>query len=280
MADVATDLRPTAAYRPAGSAVDFGSLLVPFVLIGFANGDYAKVAASLDTLGLLESLYATFQISIVVWVGMWQVLDLLSQSTLGPTTRRDGAVLALVGFLFLWPISSLAWAGLALLAVYLLLVRATDDVGRRAAWVILALSVTSQWAPMVFKFLTDWILLVDTVLVATVSGSDYSGNLVFARDGKTVLNVLAGCSSFANLSLAFLGWIMARAHYGTRGLARSVLFLALSGTLVVAINTIRIGIIALRPDLYDLAHGSVGANIASLLTTASIAAVSLYGARR
>lgn len=126
----------------------------------------------------------------------------------------------------------------------------------------------------------EYILNADAFLVATISGRPYFDNLIVTADNTVTLKVLEGCSSFTNLSLAFLGWVAARSYFGTTGVARSLIFVTISCASIVLINTVRIGLIALYPGQYELIHGNVGAAIVGVLVSISIAAISITGARR
>lgn len=269
-----------AVSTPSAKASLRQGILPGLLLLAFANGMYARIMLSIAKDGFWDAFYGTFGISIVIWVGMWMAWELSREVELSDLNALDVSVLSLAGLLVFLPVSGLSWAGLTLVSIYFLVTRSSDLMVRRLFWVVLAICFSSLWTRLIMRFFMEYILRIDTILVAGMTGTESSGNLIKAADGLTTLQVLEGCSSFSNLSLAFVGWILARSHYGTRGIGRGALFVALSCALVVLINTIRIGIIALRPDLYDLAHGPTGANIASLLCTISIGAVSLYGARR
>ncbi|TBW32968.1 hypothetical protein EYW49_21185 [Siculibacillus lacustris] len=248
--------------------------------IAFPNGLYLRAWEYVTDYGFVPALYATFNISAVIFVAMFVLLQIVRTTDFGETRPLDPLAIAVaLGFAVL-PISPLTWVGQTGLGLYFLATRPGNPSIRNTFLLLLALCFSSLWSRLIFHFFMEFILEIDAFLVATLMNRPWSSNLVVAADGLTTLQILEGCSSFANMSLAFLGWIIARSWYGTRGFARSILFIAISCAAVVLINTTRIGLIALHPEYYQLIHGSVGAGVASLLTSLSIAGISIWGARR
>lgn len=269
-----------AVSAPTRPVIGFPGLLLFFLLLAFPNGVYGRVMAYVGEFGWVDGIYSTFGVSALIWLGMWMACDLAARSEPTPASRRDLTVLGLAALGVLFPVSGGAWVAMTIVSLYVLRTTPHASSLYRAFWVVLALCFSGFWSRQFFVFFMDDILRVDTVLVARLTGTPSFENLIYAADGKTTLQVQAGCSSFNNMSLAFLGWILACSHYGLRGFWRSALFISLSAVAVVSINTLRIGIIAWRPDLYDLAHGSFGANVANLLTTLVIGGISIAGARK
>jgi exosortase/archaeosortase family protein len=248
-----------------------------FLGLCFANAVFTKAAESVHYLGWAGAILATFQISAIIWASM--ALMLIRTATLPDviTTPLDRAVVALTALTACYPVPGATWIGLTVLALYFAI--RTDRAEVRAlAILLLALCFTGQWSRLVFRFFMDFILGIDAALVATLAGTDANGNVVYAADGQTRLLVLEGCSSFGGVSLSVLAWVLARTYFRTRSAPRGLLFIGLSALAVIVINTIRIAVIARRPDLYDLAHGPVGAGIASVATTLSVAAICIAGA--
>jgi exosortase/archaeosortase family protein len=268
----------TISDKPHGTP-SLNKLVFCLLCVAFPNGLYLRISQSIAESGLDAALLGTFNISAVILIALWLCLQVAQTTDFDAPRMLDYAAIAIAYIFALAPVSALAWVGLTGLSLYFLVTRPGNPSIQRTFWLLLAICFSCLWSRQVFRLFVDHILQFDTLLVATFSGRPWSDNLIKAADGVTTLQVLESCSSFSNMSLAFLGWISARSYYGTRGLRRSMLFIALSCTLVVLINTIRIGLIALRPDQYDLIHGAVGAGIASVISAVSIAAVSIWGAR-
>lgn len=262
----------------APSEMPFAVIISIFVVIGIANGEFLLISKSIEENGVLGAILATFDISLVQFIAAFVACDLLSKSKLFILNALDNLVLCTCAILVLLPISGLSWLSMTIFSLYLIGSPRFDEFARRAGWVLLGLSYTSLWSKLIFKYFLDYILFFDTKLISLVTGVQSQGNLIYGADGKTTLQVLEGCSAFGNISLALLGWLIARSYFNTRGMKRGFLFISLSIIAVVAINTLRIGVIALRPDFYDIAHGPIGANLANIATSASIAFISYRGA--
>ena len=250
------------------------------LIVAFANGMYARINLAIAAAGFWDAAFGTFGISVIIWLAMWMALEWARGIEIGVPSRMDYLFFFFAAISVVLPVSGVTWIGLTALSGYLLVTKRGNFTIRRLFWVVLALSFSSFWSRLMFRFFMDYILRMDTLFVALLTRTSSDGNLITAADGATTLQVLEGCSSFNNMSLAFLAWILARSYYGTTGLWRSIGFVALSCFFVVFINTVRIGIIALDPKLYELAHGPFGANIANLLISAAVATVSIVGARR
>lgn len=256
------------------------SWLFVALIILYPNAVFSFVRLTISDHGYLEAVYMTFGISALIWGGMWLSLVLLREATIDAVYRFDFVVVASGIICALLPISGAAWVGLTGMGLYFLLTRGPNTMMGGVFWCVLALSISGFWARQLFTLFTSQILLIDTWLVASLMGLDSTGNLITAADNRTILQVLEGCSSFRNLSLAVLGWMLARSYFGTSGLARGLVFVSLSMLVIIVINTTRIGIIALRPDLYEIVHGPVGSNAVNILATFAIVAISAIGARQ
>ncbi len=254
--------------------------LVLLILAAFLNSQVGQAVKTIAKHGFLTAAGGTFGTSAVIWLGLILTLDLLLRARTRIRSGADLGVMALTTLFVAYPVPEVSWLGLTVLGAYLWVARADEPETRRAAVLLLAVCFSGFWSRLISRQLLDYILSVDTFLVALLTGQPYDQNVIVAADGETIFKIMEGCSSFANLSLAFLGWMIGRAYYGTHGFARSVLFVTLSGLLIVAVNTTRIAIMVLRPDLFGLAHGPVGASVAATLTTVLVLGVTAYGARR
>ncbi|MEJ1161914.1 hypothetical protein [Prosthecomicrobium sp. N25] len=279
MAAVA-DISPEPRDRPTTAAALDPRVLTVLIGAAFLNAEFGNIYDSVARWGWATALFAAFEISGIVWIAVAILLGRLARLPALPLSAGDVVVFAAVAALVLYPVPQAAWAGLTLAGVWLL-ARADRAPGlRRTASLVLALAFAGLWGRLIFRLFLDPILLVDTTLVAWAAGLPFNGNVIEAADGKSVLKVLEGCSSFANLSLAVLGWVAARTWFGASGWRRTLLFLPISMAAVMAINTTRIALIALHPDQYGLLHGPVGTSVAGLATTIAIFAISIAGNRR
>lgn len=257
---------PTTSTR---AALDGRELLLGLVIVGFVNAEYIRLSRQFAHDGLLDPIFATFGISLVVWLALYAVLRLLWDSEPIAVTWRDLSVLALSSLTFVVPVTALSSVGLTFAGLYFSMFGRTHKV-RAAMRILTALTVAMMWGRFSFSFLLPYILQADAGLVSLLTGLERHGNLILSADHKTILQVGAGCSSFLNLTNAALGWAAALVYFAVPVTLRRLAALAASIGLVLAINTVRIGLIGWHPEYYELLHGAVGANVANLLSSAVI----------
>lgn len=257
----------------------YSELMVVTILVGVLNGYWHRASVVVDRVGFAEALAVTFEISLVVWVAVFVLVQLLREVDPYSPGVRDLAIVIFAAFTFLFPLSAVSWFGLLAVALNTILFHAHIDKMRRCGWLLLALCLSGYLARAFSSYFMGYFLVLDAQIVSFLTGTSALGNTIIAADGVTRLIVLEACSSFTNVSVAFLAWMIARAHFGTRGLRRSACFILLSACAVILINSIRIGTIALRPDMYEIMHGSFGASFANILSSVAIGLISWRGAR-
>ena len=267
---------PVARISPA--YLSRGRFFAALVVIGFANGISENVARNVADYGWFHALLGMSGISVIVWGALLAVLFLLEQDRPTPIRRVDVAVAIGVAVAFLLPIPDLSWLALDGLAFLMMLT--TTGPGRRAAAILLALTIPMFWARIAMAALGGYILEIDATFVAWIVGTPRQGNLVPFADGSGSLWIAPACSSFANVSLAVLG-VVTLLHWSDRNWSTTaILWGAIACLVVIALNTLRIGLIGLYPAEYELLHGAVGSNIASWISTAAILGLGYYGTSR
>lgn len=255
-----------------------GQLFAALAAIGFANGISERVALETSQVGWLEAILNTFEISVIVWGALLAVLVLLWRAPPQPVKRADVAVTIIAGAAFVIPIPSLSWVALTGVALHLL--RSTRGPAGGAGLILLALTLPMFWAKVVMATFSAIILQVDATLVAWVVGTQRNGNLVPFADGSGSLWIAPGCSSFDNISLALVCSVTLMQVMGRRWSVPSLLWGLGACLAVIAINTIRIALIGIYPQGYELFHGPVGASVAGLATTVAVVGLCHLGATR
>jgi hypothetical protein len=264
---------------PSVKAIELKHALATVVIVGFFNAEYLRIARAIQGQGLLESLYGTFGISIIAWLAFAVAVNLALNAPSRPLSAFAGLVLGMSSLLILLPATALSSVGLTLLGLYCIVVR-QEPAFRKIGYLVVALAASTLWSRLIFNFFSTYILRFDAILVATLVNTSHSGNLIQSWDGSTTFQVGAACSSFLNVSTAFLAWVTATAYYGARVTVRSIVFLALSCASIIAINTIRIGLIAAMPQHFDLLHGPIGANVVNLASSLAVLFLTIAGTRR
>ena len=192
----------------------------------------------------------------------------------------DLAVGVLFLFLVIHPIFALSWVAVTGLSLYILLV-ANDNVDRkRGAVILFALTVPMLWSPLIFKFFARPILQIDSSLAAWVLGTDWVGNTVRFADNSGYMVILPVCSSFANMSLAFLCWVSVTQWGKHRRSSMDILWLLLACTSVIAVNVTRLALAGLSRSSYEATHNQLGEMVTSSVILAFTVGFSVLGARR
>lgn len=277
---------PAAARLPAGLsglagrlALSRRDLFAGTFLLLFLNGLVNQALQVVGQEGLVSALGATFGVSAVVWMAAVAAVLLCLRAGEEAPSARD-ALVATAGSLFaLSPSSHLSWLGLTFTAAYLLLTSARGAPIRRGAAVFLAITVPMFWGRRIFSIFAEPMLQVDAALVSLATGLERVGNTLQLDEGGYMW-IADGCSSVANMSLAFLCWISFTAYLDRGGRRRSLLWCSLACVAVIAVNVGRMSLIGLHPDSYDLLHGAAGASVANWLTSGLVVAICAWGTRR
>ena len=253
-------------------------LLPPVLFAGFCNAAFAEIAWHVVADGLTATLLNGLAISVFVWAAFFLGMYWLARGDTRPATRLDAAVCGGVLLTFFLPYSKPSWVGLTVLGLYATLtsVRGTD--ARRGAALLTAITYPMFWSKQIFWLLSDKILPIDAVIVATVTGLTHTGNAILLRGGGQIF-VAPGCSSVANISMSLFCWFLFNQYRSRAARPIDLAWCAGMCLAMVAINVTRMSLIALHPERYDLIHGEVGATVASALSTAVTLAVCHFGTR-
>jgi exosortase/archaeosortase family protein len=220
----------------------------------------------------------TFGISVLVWAALWLGLKSLWQAPPSPIERRDVWIAAGVIACTLIPVATLSWLAMAALAWWLASTAGAERSVRRGALILLALTVPMFWSKEVFAILTDYILQVEATIIGTAMGTPHSGNMVQFADGSGYMEVWPACSSFANVSLAVLCWVLFSQMADERP-RHGIFWCLLACVSVVALNVTRISLIGYFPQHYDLLHGPIGTNVIGWLTLGASIGICAFGVR-
>jgi hypothetical protein len=121
---------------------------------------------------------------------------------------------------------------------------------------------------------------IDASLVGWLLGTERIGNMVrFANDGGYLV-ILRGCSSLANMSLAFLSWITVSEHFGHRRGRSDLWWCLLACGSVFAINVGRMSLMGLSLQHYEAVHSPIGNAVADTLIVIVTLGWSFLGVRR
>ncbi|HLZ65333.1 MAG TPA: hypothetical protein VKQ29_03825 [Aliidongia sp.] len=274
-----------AAVIPASRVRGRNRLVVALLAIGIANALVRPAVEAIDEWGVIGGLSGGLGSGWPVYLGLLGAIVLGLRGTAErPLDRWDGLVLPAYGLALLVPSSGFSALAVMALGAAELLRRPRDIHYRAGVIIFIAAGARELWVATAMKMLSPWLLHVDAVLTRTTLGLlghsvTVTGNLIETDQGM-VLAVLMTCSSFANISLALLTWLVL-----TRWLRpyfqRRDLWAALMVTLaVITINLTRLTIMGLGPANYALAHGPIGQTATEVAILIATLAATHWGLSR
>jgi exosortase/archaeosortase family protein len=208
---------------------------------------------------------------------------LLLRDKNGEIRSGDVAVALALIICIILPISALGWMALTGLGLYILLFSNGSPSRKRAAILMLAITVPMLWTPLLIQFFERPVLEFDASLVAWLIGSYSTGNMVAFSQGSGYVQIAPACSSITNLALAFLCWVGVMQLADRRLSAEDILWALLVCSSAVAVNVMRIALVAHSREYYELFHNQywdVTSAIANLVTMVAAVGFSVLGARR
>ncbi|MGH6936376.1 MAG: hypothetical protein ACRED2_09380 [Methylocella sp.] len=266
-------------FSNVGQAVRRGEFFAGLFVLGFSNGIFERITGAIEKEPIENAILGTFGISVLVWVACFIAVSLLLRQPAELLARNDLILGAAVTAAVLVPSAKVSWIALTGLGLYGLRCFEAGSPARRAAFVILAVTVPMFWSRLLFVMLSDFILQADAILVSLIVGTERIGNTVLFPDNSGYLFIYPGCSSLADVSLAVLGWALFTQALTRRPSLKDVGWCLAACSAVIAINVTRIALMGLHPDHFELIHGAVGAGVASFLALAAIVGINLIRVR-
>ncbi len=188
-----------------------------------------------------------------------------------PRFNVNGLLFACVGLSAL-PFSQVAWIILALLA---LLVRKAEGTSSLGLWIVVLAAVRIPLAETAMTFLAEPLLVLDGQIAAGIAqllGMDVKvqDNLIMTPGGHTVF-IMSGCASLANLSDGLLIWACCAFALGQRCAKQLLIGGGLLATTILAINTTRLALMTVSPEMFSLIHDGIGATVVQACLILAIA---------
>jgi Transmembrane exosortase (Exosortase_EpsH) len=169
-----------------------------------------------------------------------------------------------------------------LVAFYLLILNGGDRNLKAAGAVLLAVSAQLVWGLIFFRLFTPELLradagLVGTFLMALRPDIIWEGTSFFAPDGHAV-SLIAGCSSFNNVSTAVLACAAVAMLRRTEWVRGDIATIAIACVAMILINSARICLFAWSVAFHDYWHDGEGAQILGISQTLIVLAMAWWGA--
>jgi exosortase/archaeosortase family protein len=269
---------PLAVLRTATRDELFAGLCI----LACVNGLWGRVIMAVRESGWWDAVF-NLDISAFVLFACVGAVWLMLRDKNGEIRSADLAVtVALIIFIIL-PIPSLGWVALTGLSLYILLFASDSPSRKRAAVLMLAITVPMLWTPLLIQFFERLILELDASLVGWLIGSHHIGNIVSFKQGSGFVQIAPACSSITNIALAFLCWVGVMQLANRRWSPEDLLWGFLVCSSAVAINVMRIALVAQSREYYALFHDQywdLTSAIANMLTMVAAVGFSVLGARR
>jgi exosortase/archaeosortase family protein len=217
-------------------------------------------------------------ISAVIWFAIWAALKIGWDAPADRFRRWDMPVLLLVVATAMVPVSDAARAGLVICAFYAFATTRAGEPGRRVALLLVALTGTLVWGPLLLNVFSRPLLALDAHIVGGTIGSAVHGNVVATVDRADLMVVGKACSSIHNISLAIVLWCTTVALFDLPLDRRLVTFGGAMVGLMFALNIARLCAIGLFPADYEFLHMGTGAALFGWAGLMGIGMLAVLGA--
>jgi exosortase/archaeosortase family protein len=283
MAVTATPTELTAPRRGLVAALQHSlprnELFAGLYVVACANGLLGRTIYTLNLEGWYGALTG-FEINVVVLAACFAGVYLIAAGSRDRIGTLDLVVaLAFLGLVSL-PIYALSWVAVTGLSFYILIFANDGAERRRGALILLALAVPMLWSRLLFQFFARPLLELDATMAAWLLGTERTGNLVRFADDSGYMLITPACASWANITFAFLCWIVVSQWVNHRWRSIDLLWLFLACASVVAVNVTRIALTGQSQESFQLIHNQYGEMVLGTVFLCLIIGFSVIGARR
>jgi hypothetical protein len=239
------------------------------------------VITSLPSLSMAKVFTNLAEVGIFQYMAWYAIFRLLSMSDPTPSGEwRDFLVAAIFCLLLFLPTSRFIWIAATGIASYLWVFVSGDRNMRAAGIVLAALAVQQFWGHIFFSLVAFPLLRAETAMIGTMlevtrPGTVWQDNVITGPSGYGII-IYTGCSSFHNLSLAFLCWVTLTRLRMIAWRGRDFRNGILVGVVMLLLNLARIYMMGLNYDLYYFWHEGMGADIFAIGASLIIISLTLY----
>lgn len=252
------------------------------LLVAFLSGLAMALCWRAFAVGSIEQFFGSF-LSDRSGIGAAEVLALavLFYLAMGVSedealTKVDCLLLAGSAVFFVVPARIFAAAPLLLVGTKLTFrkVARLSSIGQ----LLLALAFYEWVSPALFHFVSPFVLRAETAAVQgllLLQGGFFRDGLIIGHPGGPGLYLEETCSAFHNVSLAALIWLSLLKLDGLTIKGSDVVSLAAMAGVTVALNTLRIALMAQSDDMFAYWHYGLGGDIIAFAMLASTLGVFL-----
>ena len=255
-------------------------LFAGLYVVACANGLVGRSIQTFNLEGLTGAILG-LELNVIVLFACFAGVYLIATSNRDEIRTLDLVVaLGFLGLVIL-PIYAVSWAAVTGLSLYILFFANDGAERRRGALILLALSVPMLWSRLVFQFFARPLLELDAAMSAWLLGTERIGNMVRFADNSGYMVITPACASWANITYAFLCWVVVSQWVNHRWRSIDLLWLFLACASVVATNVARIALVGQSQENYRLFHGTGEIEgVLGMVFLCFIIGFSVIGARR
>jgi hypothetical protein len=197
----------------------------------------------------------------------------LSAPARGPMSIVSLGLLAMGAMV---PSSLVSWTALFTVSALGIIL---DQPRRLVHQLPLALAVTQMWKAVGFKVLASPVVAAEAAILGTVLraigfDAEVAGNVIRITPEHTLI-LLAGCSALSDLGVILLGWTAVFMLFRP-GVQVPIRRLAVVGGATVVLNILRLVLMSLNQDWYDLVHNGMGASVYDAVLCAVVMTAGLH----
>lgn len=242
------------------------------------------VGESVQTHGWLVASLNLFDISAIVWLALAAAVAIAFERIGEPAQETSATVADLViatgaVLIALIPVPPLSAGALSAVSLWGLITGPRGSQARRSAAVFLSLSTFLFWGRIFLALGAGPLLSADALFVSLISGMSAQGNVVSFANGRSFL-IAPGCSSLHGISLALILWTTAIAWFKLPVTQFLIGMLAIAVIASVAVNGVRLTMIAWHPDQFDYWHVGIGGSLFGWAALLADLGVIYFGIKR
>jgi len=259
------------------SSIPRNEYFAALFIVGCFNGLGVQIIETLRSSGWGDAVFSTFGISAIVWIACYAGIRLILEQCSETLHTKDIIIGLPVLALFALPAGGLSWLAISILGLYVILFSVPSSALWRGAVILLATTVPMFWSHILFRYFGDLILSIDASLVGFLLRTGSHGNVIPFVDGSGSLIIMPYCSSFSNVWLAFLGWLLISQWQPRRLTFTDICRCFAAAASVISVNVTRIGLMGLSQWHFSVIHNQWGDTITNLLILCITFAICLLG---
>lgn len=262
----------TTSFRraPAGErvrAVGRAQIFAIAILALIANAIAARASDYVALQGVGAALTEGLGVSWAFWLSFALCVRLALTSEPAPASRADwlvgGACLAAAAL----PASPISAVAATALGFWLMASRDSGPRLKAAGMVLVAITVHLLWGKLLLLFFVAPIAAADAHIVSLITHTAVSGNTVKFLQAGHRLAILQACTSVQNASIAMMMMIAIIRTFRPVPRVSELAYLAAAFLAVVAINDVRLSLMARSLGMFELIHGPTGWTVINLIIT-------------